>query len=100
MESQAQVEEEQIDTIKQQLMETMVDSEVLTYLGKRVITWKAPKPSYRIDTKRLGLDHPELLKAYQQPILNSRRFVVKDIPDLLMPQRLTNKRHALEGEVQ
>ncbi|NDA85179.1 MAG: 30S ribosomal protein S12 methylthiotransferase RimO, partial [Burkholderiaceae bacterium] len=52
------MEEAQIDAIKQTLMETMTDAEVLTYLGKPVITWKAPKPSYRIDTKRLTLEHP------------------------------------------
>ena len=78
LESQAQVEEEQIDHIKQTLMQTMADAEVLTYLGKAIITWKAPKPSYRIDTKRLSLDHPELIAQYQSPIQSSRRFVVKD----------------------
>jgi putative phage-type endonuclease len=80
LESQTQVKEEQIEAIKQTLMETMGDAEVLTYLGKPVINWKAPKPSYRIDTKRLSLDHPELAKAYQYPVINSRRFVVKDLP--------------------
>jgi hypothetical protein len=61
----------------------MADAEVLTYLGKPVITWKAPKPSYRINTKRLSLDHPELVKPYQHPVINSRRFVVKDLPNEL-----------------
>lgn len=83
VESQTQAEEEQIEVIKQTLMETMADAEVLTYLGKPVITWKAPKPSYRIDTKGLSLDHPELVKAYQHPVINSRRFVVKDLPNEL-----------------
>jgi predicted phage-related endonuclease len=82
LESQAQAEEKQIDHIKQTLMQTMADAEVLTYLGKPIITWKAPKPSYRIDTKRLSLDHPELIAKYQSPIQSSRRFVVKDY-DLL-----------------
>jgi len=68
LESQAQTDEEQMDAIKQALMQTMADAEVLTYLGKPVITWKTPKPSYRIDTKRLTLEHPELVKAYQSPI--------------------------------
>lgn len=97
LESQAQVEEEQIDAIKQALMETMADAEVLTYLGKPVITWKAPKPSYRIDTKRLGLEHPELIKAYQSPIQNSRRFVVKDLPEELLPHELIPREKAMEG---
>ncbi len=100
LEGQVQVKEAQIDQIKQALMETMADAEVLTYLGKPVITWKAPKPSYRLDTKRLGLDHPELLKAYQQPVTNSRRFVVKDLPDVLVPQELMSTRQVFEGVVQ
>ncbi len=97
LESQAQVEEEQIDAIKQALMERMGDAEVLTYLGKPVITWKTPKPSYRIDTKRLGLEHPELIKAYQSPVINSRRFVVKDLPGELVPYQPTLEEKALEG---
>lgn len=97
LESQAQVEEAQIDTIKQTLMETMADAEVLTYLGKPLITWKAPKPSYRIDAKRLGLEHPELIKAYQSPIQSSRRFVVKDLPEELMPLGPSGEEKALEG---
>lgn len=97
LESQAQVEEAQIDAIKQALMETMADAEVLTYLGKPVITWKAPKPSYRIDTKRLELDHPELLKGYQQPVANSRRFVVKDLPDAHTLQEPIQETKVLEG---
>ena len=97
LETQAHIEEAQIDTIKQQLMEAMADAEVITYLGKPVITWKAPKPSYRIDTKRLSLEHPELIKAYQSPVMNSRRFVVKDLPgELLAHERITGS-FALEG---
>jgi putative phage-type endonuclease len=84
LEAQAQVEVEQIDAIKLALMENMADAEVLTYLGKPIITWKAPKPSYRIDTKRLSLEHPELIKAYQNPVMNTRRFVIKDLPPVLM----------------
>jgi len=83
LEAQTQGEKEQIDAIKQQLMETMADAEVLTYFGKPIIIWKAPKASYRIDTKRLGLEHPELIKAYQTPIHISRRFVVKDLSEEL-----------------
>ncbi|BEI36614.1 YqaJ viral recombinase family nuclease [Polynucleobacter sp. HIN7] len=97
LESQSHAEEEQINSIKQQLMETMADAEVLTYLGKPVITWKAPKPSYRIDTKRLGLEHPELIRAYQSPVINSRRFVVKDLPDALKPQEPIKETIVLEG---
>ncbi len=97
LESQTHAEEEQINTIKQALMERMGDAEVLTYLGKPVITWKTPKPSYRIDTKRLGLEHPELVKAYQSPATNSRRFVVKDLPEEPFTNKHITERFALEG---
>ncbi len=100
LESQIQIEQEQIGQIKQTLMETMADTEVLTYFGKPVITWRAPKPSYRIDTKRLGLEHPELIKTYLSPVISSRRFVVKDLPNVLVPKELNSERHVLEGAVQ
>jgi predicted phage-related endonuclease len=100
LEGQTQREEEQIDQIKQTLMQTMADAEVLTYLGTPLITWKAPKPSYRIDTKLLCIDHPELIKDYQQPVRNSRRFVVKDLPSELVQQELIIKRRTSEGVVQ
>ncbi len=72
--------EEQIEAIKQALMQVMADAEVLTYQGAPLITWKAPKPTYRLDAKRLSVEHPELVKSYQTPIQNSRRFVVKQLP--------------------
>ncbi|BEI34799.1 YqaJ viral recombinase family protein [Polynucleobacter sp. HIN6] len=100
LESQAHAEEEQINTIKQALMETMADAEVLTYLGKPVINWKAPKPSYRIDTKRLGLEHPELIKAYQSPVINSRRFVVKNLPKELFTHERIIEDFVLEEGIQ
>ncbi len=99
LEAQAQEEKEQIDQIKQTLMETMADAEVLTYFGKPIITWKAPKPSYRIDTKRLSQEHPELVKAYQNPIQSSRRFVVKDLPEQLFTNEGITEPFVLEGEV-
>lgn len=85
LESQAQGNEAQIEAIKQTLMEQMADAEILTYAGKPIVTWKAPKPSYRIDTKRLSVDYPELIKAYQSPIQSSRRFIVKELPDQALP---------------
>ncbi len=99
LESQTQVKENQIDAIKQTLMERMADAEVLTYLGKSLITWKAPKPSYRIDNKQLSLDHPELIKAYQSQIQNSRRFVVKEFPEELFELERMKDSFALEGEI-
>ena len=77
---QARVEsyEQEISQIKQQVMSEMQDAEVLTYGGQVLATWKTPKPSTRIDTKKLTEDHPELIAPYQIHVANSRRFVVKD----------------------
>jgi putative phage-type endonuclease len=99
LEAQAQGNEERINTIKQQLMQTMADAEVLTYFSKPIVTWKAPKPSYRIDTKRLTLEHPELIKAYQNPIQSSRRFVVKDLPVELFTNERITEHFSMEGEM-
>jgi len=98
LEAQAQAEEGQIESIKQQIMQTMADAEVLTYFGKPIVTWKAPKPSYRIDTKRLSLEHPELVKAYQSPIKSGRRFVVKDLPEELSTNEGITEGCVLEGK--
>jgi len=100
LESQTTIDEARIESIKQALMEQMADAEVMTYRGKPIITWKAPKPSYRIDTKRLSIEHPELIKRYQSPILSSRRFVVKDLPtDIFRPYPSKEESRAL-GEIQ
>lgn len=80
-------------------METMADAEVLTYFGKPIVTWKAQKPTYRIGTKRLGLEHPELIKAYQNPIRSSRRFVVKDSPKELFTNQHITEPFVLEGAI-
>ena len=71
-------EEERISSIKQTIMQTMADAETLTIEGKPIVTWKAPKSTTRIDTKRLSSEHPELVKHYQITAASARRFVVKD----------------------
>ena len=71
-------QEEQISQIKQRLMNQMQDAESLLYHGKIIATWKAPKPSYRLDSKRLEANEPELYQSYLTPIQNSRRLVIKD----------------------
>ena len=44
-----------------------------------VHTWKAPKPSYRLDTKRLEAEHPDLSSQYQMLVSNSRRLIIKEL---------------------
>ena len=71
--------EEEISAIKQRVMNTMGQAESLHYQGQLLATWKAPKPSYRLDTKRIEQDHPDLYGQYQTPVQNSRRLVVKNL---------------------
>jgi putative phage-type endonuclease len=71
--------EAEISQIKQSIMGQMQDAEVLTYQGQTLATWKAPKPSLRLDAKRLSEEHPELVHQYQVPIQNSRRLVIKEL---------------------
>ncbi|QWE27137.1 YqaJ viral recombinase family protein [Polynucleobacter sp. AP-Ainpum-60-G11] len=77
--SEIDVREEEISTIKQNIMNQMGEAESLTYQGKVLATWKAPKPSFRLDSKRLELEHPEIANNYKMPVQNSRRLVIKQI---------------------
>ena len=71
--------EEEISAIKQRVMNAMGQAESLHYQGQLLATWKAPKPSYRLDTKRIEQDHPDLYEQYRTPVQNSRRLVVKNL---------------------
>jgi putative phage-type endonuclease len=62
------------------------------YQGQVLATWKSPKQSYRLDSKKLEIEHPELIPQYQVPIQNSRRLVIKEVmakanPELNMGER-------------
>lgn len=71
--------EAQISAIKTKIMSTLEDASTLTYQGHTIATWKAPKPSWRLDSKRLTMDHPALVAQYQFPIQNSRRLIIKEL---------------------
>jgi len=73
------VREEEVSSIKQTIMSQMGEAELLTYQGKTLATWKAPKPSFRLDSKRFELEHPDLAISYKLPIQNSRRLVIKQL---------------------
>ena len=76
--SEIEVREEEISSIKQTIMTQMGQAETLTYQGKVLATWKAPKPSFRLDGKQLEIDHPELANNYKIPVQNSRRLIIKN----------------------
>jgi putative phage-type endonuclease len=75
--SEIDIREEEISSIKQNIMNQMGEAETLHYQGKVLATWKAPKPSFRLDSKRLEKDLPEIASNYKIPVQNSRRLVIK-----------------------
>lgn len=77
--SEIKSKEMEVSQIKQTIMGQMGEAELLTYQGKVLATWKSPKPSYRIDSKRLEAEHPELIPQYQVPIQTSRRLIIKEL---------------------
>jgi putative phage-type endonuclease len=77
--SEISTREEAISAIKQAIMSEMGEAETLTYQGKVLATWKAPKPSYRLDSKRIEAEHPEIAGNYKIPVQNSRRLVIKEL---------------------
>ena len=77
--SEIEIREKELSSIKQSIMGQMGDAELLSYAGQTLATWKAPKPSYRLDAKRLQQEHAELVGQYQIPMQNSRRLVIKHL---------------------
>jgi putative phage-type endonuclease len=71
--------EDEISVIKQHVMGQLENAELLTYQNQILATWKAPKPSFRLDTKRLEQDHPALCTNYKSPVQNSRRLLIKEL---------------------
>jgi len=77
--SEIDTREEEISLIKLAIMNQMRDAETLTYQGKVLATWKAPKPSFRLDSKRIEQDLPDIASNYKIPVQNSRRLVIKEL---------------------
>ena len=77
--SEIKSKELEISQIRQTIMGRMGEAELLTYQGQLLATWKSPKQSYRLDSKRLELEYPDLIPQYQVPIQNSRRLVIKEL---------------------
>ena len=71
--------DEQITQIKQHIMNEMKEVEVLSYQGNVIATWKAPKPSFRLDSKRLEQEEKEIFERFKMPVQNSRRLVIKSL---------------------
>jgi putative phage-type endonuclease len=75
--------EKEISGIKQVIMNQMGEAETLAFENEVLATWKSPKPSNRLDAKKLELEHPELCANYKVPIQNSRRLVIKELSNIV-----------------
>lgn len=61
------------DTIKL----AMGPADTLRFQGLTLATWRAPKPSTRLDTKALKADHPDLFAQYSTETSATRRLLIK-----------------------
>jgi len=77
--SEIDVREDEISSIKQNIMNQIGEAELLTFQGRNLASWKAPKPSFRLDSKRFEQEHPEIASNYKIPVQNSRRLVIKEL---------------------
>lgn len=53
------------------------DAEALTYGGSTIATWKASKPSMKLDERGLKAKEPELYDSYLHEVPGTRRFILK-----------------------
>jgi predicted phage-related endonuclease len=79
IQTQIESHEQEVSALKQGIMSQMQDAELLILDGKTIATWKTPKPSLRVDTKRLTEDHPDIIAQYQVESASSRRLVIKGV---------------------
>lgn len=70
-----------LETAKTDLEDTVkmffTDAEALTFEGKTLATWKAPKPSMRFDDKRFVKECPVTAKEYMREVQGARRLLIK-----------------------
>ncbi len=69
--------EERKDTLEGRIKMAFQDAEAITYGGDTLATWKAPKPSMKLDTKLLAERYPNIVQEYTLPVQGARRFLLK-----------------------
>jgi predicted phage-related endonuclease len=79
LQAQMEATENELSHIKQLLMSSMQDAEILRFQGKTLATWKLAKATKRLDIKSLEKDHPQLVSQYQMISPGSRRFLLKSL---------------------
>ena len=69
--------EDRKETLESRIKMAFADAEAITYGGDTLATWKAPKPTEKINTKLLEERYPSIAKEITQPVQGSRRFLLK-----------------------
>lgn len=69
--------DERKETLEGRIKMAFGDAESITYGGDTLATWKAPKPSMKLDTKQLEAKYPDIVKALSKEVQGSRRFLLK-----------------------
>jgi len=67
------------ELIKTQIMAELGEAELIAHQGQVLATWKAPKPTQRIDTTKLKHEFPQIASQCTVSTPASRRFVVKEL---------------------
>lgn len=69
--------DERKETLEGRIKMAFQDAEAITYGGDTLATWKAPKPSAKLDTKLLGERYPDIVKEMTTMVQGARRFLLK-----------------------
>jgi putative phage-type endonuclease len=69
--------EDRKETLENRIKMAFADAEAITYGGDTLATWKAPKPTEKINTKLLEERYPNIAKEITQSVQGSRRFLLK-----------------------
>ena len=69
--------DERKETLEGRIKLAFADAEAITYGGDTLATWKAPKPSMKLDTKQLEARYPDIVKKLSIPVQGARRFLLK-----------------------
>ena len=69
--------EDRKETLESRIKMAFADAEAITYGGDTLATWKAPKPTAKINTKLLEERYPNIAKEITESVQGSRRFLLK-----------------------
>lgn len=69
--------EKQKEALESKIKMVFTDSEIMTYSGQTIATWKSTKASSLFDSKLFKAEHPDLYTNYCKEKQGVRRFLIK-----------------------